>query len=129
MGALQHQVQQHRHQVESAACELALACMTRLLGKAMATREGALACIRQVLDEQPEMVDAELRVHPSDAAAVQSLLGEASMNRWDGLRIVADPRVSLGGCQLRTARGDLDARIETLWRELAATLASHRDAG
>jgi flagellar assembly protein FliH len=44
------------------------------------------------------------------------------------LEVVADERVTLGGCLVETAGGTLDARLEVQLRQLVDTLARAKEA-
>lgn len=86
--------------------------------------------VRSELSARPELVAAvardavaamslsarrvELRLHAEDLELVQAGLGD-ELRRRDIL-LTADAGVSRGGCQLRSDLGEVDARIESLWR-------------
>ena len=63
--------------------------------------------------------DLVLHVHPQDAELLER--GPAGAFTW-----VADIEVGLGGCILKSSRGALDARLETMLSACKATLLEAR---
>jgi flagellar assembly protein FliH len=61
-------------------------------------------------------------VHPDDQALVAAGAAEALQSR--GARLLPHPGVARGGCLVESDLGQIDARIETRWREAAAVLGS-----
>lgn len=59
-------------------------------------------------------------VHPDDHALVSAGAGEALAAR--DARLLGDAGLSRGGCRVESDLGSVDARIETLWAQAAATL-------
>jgi len=66
-----------------------------------------------------------VRVHPDDHALVLAGAGDELQRR--GAQVVADARLSRGGCLVESDIGLIDARIENLWRRAAAALGSDAD--
>ena len=61
-------------------------------------------------------------VHPQDHALVAAGAAEALEAR--GARLVAQPGIERGGCLIESDLGQIDARIDTRWRQAAAVLGS-----
>ncbi len=61
-----------------------------------------------------------LRLHPEDQALVASGAAEALAAR--GARLVADARITRGGCLVESDIGSIDAQVATRWQRAAATL-------
>ena len=61
-------------------------------------------------------------VHPDDHALVAAGAAEALQAR--GARLLAQPGIERGGCLVESDLGQVDARIETRWRQAAAVLGS-----
>ncbi len=61
-----------------------------------------------------------LRLHPEDQALVASGAAEALAAR--GARLVADARISRGGCLVESDIGTIDAQVAARWQRAAATL-------
>lgn len=98
--------------------------LCRVVGDIAVRPEMVRAHLQALAARHREEAGLAIHVHPRDA----ELLGapaEAAGMRW-----IADPDVTLGGCIVRHARGAIDARLETL---LAACkdclLATRRERG
>jgi flagellar assembly protein FliH len=98
--------------------------LCRIVGESAAQPEMVRAHLQALAARHGEEKGLAVHVHPRDA----ELLGATA--ETTGMRWVADPDVSLGGCIVRNARGAIDARLETL---LAACkdrlLATRRERG
>lgn len=80
-----------------------LACELRL------TPELVLRAVQQAAAAMPAVGQAlRVHVHPDDLALLQASATVDS--HWE---CVADPTLARGGCQLESARSQLDARVET----------------
>lgn len=105
----------------------------RIAGVAL---EIARQVVRDELQSQPEHVVAvahealsallvtarhvSLRLHPDDQALVASGAAEALAAR--GARLVADARITRGGCLVESDIGSIDAQVATRWQRAAAAL-------
>jgi flagellar assembly protein FliH len=121
-------------QIESLEAEMAQAL-------AHAAMDLAGQVVRHELCVQPELVASvareavaslllsarhiSVRVHPDDHALVLGGAGEELQRR--GAQVVADARLSRGGCVVESDVGRVDARIENLWRRAAAALGDDAD--
>ena len=76
------------------------------------------------------MADLQVRLHPADAQLLGRLLDGPEAPAWPEElgAVCADPAIRAGGCIIRSAHGDVDARLETQLAVLAELLAQHRDA-
>lgn len=69
--------------------------------------------------EQSEQA-VTILLHPDDLALVeQHLADDLQHHNW---RLKADPAITAGGAQIRTALGHIDATLETRWRRALARL-------
>jgi len=117
------------------------AVVCRILGEQLVTRAGVAHCVAQAVREAGgrEISDAggkealAVHVHPRDL----ELLGSSGVPGDElpapavlagAVRWVADERVRLGGCLVRSAEGTLDARLETQLEALHALLRGARPA-
>jgi len=79
-----------------------------------------LELIQDVLQSDPRRDTAlTLRLHPEDLALVQATLEPPPEGSY---RLVADERLSRGGCLVETAQGSIDATLETRWERITAAL-------
>lgn len=105
----------------------------RILGEEGASLPGLRAQLQQCMKAWHGHTLLNIELHPDDIALLHSdeeclkLLktGGFSSDR-SNLRWVADQKVSIGGCRLRSAEGALDARLEVQLKTLEATLLSTR---
>jgi flagellar assembly protein FliH len=90
--------------------------VARVLGQEAASHDGLRHMLRQTLAAFGPRRLAEIRLHPGD---VQCLADDPAVAAWlhereggEGIQIVADPAIELGGIVLRSPSGRLDARLE-----------------
>lgn len=82
----------------------------------------------QILDLVTEVLQSgspadsgvQLRLHPDDIELVQEFLAQDTQT--SAPRLLADERITRGGCVLETAQGAIDATLETRWRRVIAAL-------
>jgi flagellar assembly protein FliH len=100
--------------LERQAVELAVQLAERVVAAALDVRPDlVLDTIRGVLRAVLERDRLVLEVNPEDLALVQAGVGEIAA-RLGGIReleVVAEPRVSRGGCVVRTTEGEVDASL------------------
>ncbi len=111
---------------------LCFEAVTRLLGNEAATQDGLRRILKQTLAAFGPRQLAEIRVHPGD---VECLAADEMVADWlrereggEGIRIVADPAIELGGIVLRSPSGRLDARLDHQVETLRAALLMVRAA-
>jgi flagellar assembly protein FliH len=107
--------------------EIAFEAVCKVLGQAVATREGVLAAVRETVRRARDRSRLTLRVSPADFVAIREHLATV----LDGLEagqveVVPDERVELGGCLLETASGQLDGRLEVQLANLRRALLASR---
>ena len=102
--------------------DLALDVARQIVGGELAARpEHILDVIREVLQQVTETTrESRLLVDPADAALVRARL-ETTLDRGRS-RLVEDARVVRGGCRIETPHGDIDATLQTRWRQVAQAL-------
>src|SRR5262245_56165918 len=83
------------------AAEVVYEALCKLLGQALASREGVVAAVREVVRRARERTRLTVRVSPSDHAAIREHLATVLEGLEAGqVEVVADERVELGGCLL-----------------------------
>jgi len=109
--------------LESAAGDavaLAFAAACRILGEAFVSAEGVRAAIDHALGQAAAEDEVIVRVARADLDRLYES-EPAGIDRG-GLKLVADPSISMGGCVIETSAGSLDARLETQVSALRAAL-------
>lgn len=109
---------------EEVIVEIAFEAVAKILGEALAQRDGVQAAVREVVRGVREREHLVVRVSPRD----HQLLAGVGVLPKNGdaprLELVADERVELGGCLIETGGGTLDGRLETQLQRLRDTLVS-----
>ena len=122
---VQEQIRETKRCAESDLVETVFEVLCRVLGASLASRDGLTAQVAQLLAR----ADADgpglaLHVHPTQARWFE----HHAWSDTPGLTLIADPQVLLGGCVLKSARGTLDARLETILASCkAALLEAHAE--
>lgn len=101
---------------------LALQISKQILRQALRVRpELLLAVVREAVATLPRQAsNPQVLVSPEDLALVREAMGE----RLDqsGWRLIGDPTIAAGGCEVRHVGGQIDASLENRWQRLAAAL-------
>lgn len=66
-----------------------------------------------------------VRLNADDLALVTSACAETLAAR--GARLVADPEIERGGCEVESDIGSVDATVATRWRQATDAMGLHRD--
>lgn len=117
------------HRVEEELLALVTAVARHVIRREMHQDPGHLVgVLREGLAALPIAADdIRVRLHPDDAAVVQSCLPEAdSPRRW---RLELDPLLERGGCVIVSNRSQVDERLETRLGRVLATLFSDERHG
>ena len=113
--------------VEDAAVEIVFAAVCRILGTALADRDGVAAVVRRVIDHAKDREKLIIRVSPSDFNLLKDektgLMHDIALANGG---LTPDERVVLGGCLLETAGGNLDGRLEIQLDQFREALLSAR---
>jgi flagellar assembly protein FliH len=111
-----------RAEVEEDAVRLALAIARKILNREMASDPEALVGLARVALGKLNLRELQrVRVHPSDAAAVERLVTASSGPKR--VEVVADNTLERGAALFETDRGTLDASVSTQLREIERGLA------
>ncbi len=110
-----------RREAEADLVRLALAIARRVLRRELAVDPEALRGLALAALEKLQAGEIRrVRAHPSHIASIQACLRESA---GISIEIVADPGRPPGSVVFETARGDLDASIETQLSEIERGLA------
>jgi len=106
-----------RRQLEEDLVHLAVAVARRVLHRELSVDPEALGgIVRAVLDRMDAREVHRIRLHPADAPSVEKRLSE-----WQTpvqMKLERDPSLERGAIVLDTARGSVDASVETQLREI-----------
>lgn len=106
-------------ELESAAIDIGYAALLRILGEKSTDRNVVESMVRSVLEQLPERRLLNIHLAPADYALFHD--GQEAPPTL-GAVLLADERVSMGGCIVDTDAGSLDGRLETRLAELKALL-------
>jgi flagellar assembly protein FliH len=116
------QTRQMRRQMEGDLVHLAVAIARRILHREIQVDPEALAGIVKAAVHKLDARELHrVRACPDDVAIVEKYLAQSPLP--SRVEIVADPSLERGGLLLETARGYLDASMETQLREIDRGLA------
>lgn len=100
---------------------IAFEAICKIIGTAMYDLEGVRAVVRQVMQSAIDKELLVIRIAPTDYSLVQEVLLEDE-RRYQGIKILQDERVTMGGCLVETESGTLDGRLDTQLQVLRDTL-------
>lgn len=104
----------HEHDI----VELAIQIARKIVGREVTIdREIAFTLVRVSLAKLHDRAVAEVHLNPEDLAYVESHRDKIDFR--GALDLVADRAVSVGGCLIHTDAGDVDARVESQFEEIA----------
>ena len=127
VSSLRETLDQQIDGVGDIAAEVAFEAVTRMLGDGYVDRSGAAAVVREVVRHAKDRSRLVIRVHPDDHEAVSACAEDVVRGLSSGgVDVVADDRVSLGGCLLETPAGNLDGRLEIQMQQFRDALVSAR---
>ncbi len=104
--------------------------LAKIAGPVLTSREAIVGAVLNVLARVKEDRDVTIRVHATDLPVLQQ--EEQTLTRVLGRRkfaLVADTRVTAGGCIVETSAGSLDGRFEVQLHEMCETLRTAKAAG
>lgn len=108
-------------QAETELVELALEIAKKIVGREVTfDREIAFTLVKVSLSRLQTHASARVHLHPEDFAFVQAQ--RERLNYHGALEIIEDRSIALGGCLVKTETGDIDARIESQFEEIAHNL-------
>lgn len=108
------------HQTEHQMVELALAVARRVVHREISLdRDLLVAMARVALDRLGESARVTVRFNPEDFEIIA-----ASADHWSGtnVTVVADARISRGGCRVESDLGVMDAGVDGQIQEIARAL-------
>ena len=120
----------HSERVERAAVDLALQIAERIVSGTIAAQpERLLDTVRGALRTIIERERVTLQVHPSDLELMRSAVADiaGSLGGIEHFEVQEERRVGRGGAIVRTAMGEVDARVETKLDRVRAVIEQELD--
>jgi flagellar assembly protein FliH len=116
IGALTTQLAGLQQSVAEELTGLAVEIARNAFGAALRVRDDAVvpAVVAALAAIVEDSARPTIRLHPDDAALVGEQL--APMLAARGAQLVPDDGIVPGGCRVDTARGSVDATVQTRWR-------------
>ena len=109
------------HQIESDLVRLSIEIAKKIVAREVnVDNEIALKLVKVSLKRLDSRIMAEVRLHPNDFAFIQDHREE--LDSHSSLKLVEDSSISKGGCLIHTETGDVDAKIESQFEEIAKGL-------
>lgn len=115
-------------EVADALLTLALDIARQVVHRTLrAEPEWVLPLVQDLLHAEPALQgEPRLLLHPDDVALVKNSLGnELEAAGW---QVRADDTMTRGGCRVQSPSGELDASLETRWKNVTAALNLDADA-
>ena len=114
----------HRAQTELAdtLLSLALDVARQVVHRTLRTEpEWVLALVQDLLHAEPALQGKpRLLLHSDDVALVQNSLGNELQRA--GWQVRADDALERGGCRVQSASGEIDATLDTRWKNVTAAI-------
>jgi flagellar assembly protein FliH len=130
VSAAESALEREREALAEDCADIVAEVLAKIAGSVLATREAIVGTVMTVLRRMKDDREATIRVHGDDLPVLQ-LRQEQLANLFGRSKftLVADPRVTVGGCIVETSAGSLDGRLEVQLREMCETLRSAKAAG
>lgn len=122
-----HSLDRLDQQMARQVLELTLGIAKQMLRQALQVRsELLLPVVQAAINSLPQAnQQAQLILNPQDAALVRSHLEtELAQGHW---RVVEDGQITPGGFRLETAHSELDATMESRWKQVSESLGQSGD--
>lgn len=118
-----------RADLSEAVGEMCLEVLTRIAGALACEAVGVRGMVETAIGDCVSMVDVKhLRVSEADAALLKSEFPDLVENwKANGIELVADQRVRLGGCIVEREIGSIDGRLETQLARIGDALIRARE--
>jgi flagellar assembly protein FliH len=123
-------LEQERATLAEDCADVVAEVLAKIAGSVLASREAIVGVVTTVLRRMKDDREATIRVHADDLPVLQ--LEEEKLAKLFGrskFTLVADSRVTVGGCIVETSAGSLDGRLDVQLREMCETLRSAKAAG
>jgi flagellar assembly protein FliH len=130
VSAAESALEQERDALAADCADIVAEVLAKIAGSVLASREAIVGTVLTVLRRMKDDREATIRVHADDLPVLQ--FEEEKLSKLFGrskFTLVADSRVTVGGCIVETSAGSLDGRLDVQLREMCETLRSAKAAG
>ncbi|MCY7345028.1 MAG: hypothetical protein LH614_02320 [Pyrinomonadaceae bacterium] len=111
--------------IEKDAVEMAIEIAKKIVGREVSLdREIVCTLVKIALGKLHHRSIAEVRLNPEDFAFVEA--NREKLGFRGALELVEDASISVGGCLIHTETGDIDARLESQFDEIAYGLLENK---
>lgn len=115
--------------VERQAIELVLGSLNAILGERAADGDLTAEMVRRAIKRAGAQNVIRVRVHPDQRELVAAQLADDPGDASASWEIRADGAISVGGCIVDTARGEVDARLDVQFAEIARVFRALAGSG
>ena len=115
--------------VERQAIELVLGSLNAILGERAKDGDLTAEMVRRAIKRAGAQNVIRVRVHPDQHEQVVAQLADDPTHATADWEIRADGAITVGGCIIDTARGEVDARLDVQFAEIARVFRSLAGGG
>ncbi|MCU7815184.1 MAG: hypothetical protein KZQ81_08240 [Candidatus Thiodiazotropha sp. (ex Rostrolucina anterorostrata)] len=113
---------------EEEIVEVVFASVAKILGETLVNTDAVIAAVRQSIKQLVSRDRLAIHLSPEDKRLLDEVASEKEEALFgNGVEIVADERIELGGCLLQSLTGGLDARLEVQMQQLRECLLNVSD--
>lgn len=122
VASLEQALQGVDEQIAQSLLDLSLELAQQMLHQALKVKpELLLDVIKDAINSLPHFSPgAHIVLHPDDAVIVRAQMGEQLAH--SGWKIFEDAQITCGGVRVETAHSQIDATLETRWKQITANM-------
>lgn len=112
LDALPEAISANRQQLSAEIADIVLTIVSQFFINQQHNKDAINQQITQILTQLNNKQNIELSLHPKDVALLQQGQIKIDVTQCKSLRLIADGRLRLGGCLIKSEHGVFDAGIE-----------------
>lgn len=125
MGQIAKANEERLSAAEEEIAEVVFASVAKILGDTLVSADAVIAVVRQSIKQLVTRERLAIHLSPEDKKLVDEVARPSEEALFgNGVEIIADERIELGGCLLQSQTGGLDARLEVQMQQLRECLLS-----
>lgn len=127
LSSFDQELQRLDQEISQDILSLSLAIAKQIIQQAIAVRpELLLSVVREAIGQLPAFNQhAHLVLNPTDAILVKEHMGDQLEHT--GWKIIEDPRIERGGCEIETTNSQVDASLSNRWKRVVSAIALNND--